>query len=62
MTTAQIYNYDIAQARKAIDAPDRLRDIAVAVKKQGEDELAEALYREANRLDMAYDEARDNEL
>lgn len=56
------FTLDIALARKSVDAPERLEAIAKQAKKRGEDELAEALQREAHRIEWSYDEARDNEL
>jgi len=50
----------IAYAEKGVDAPDKLRELANQVKKDGDDELAEYLINKATRMEFAYDEANDN--
>lgn len=44
-------NYDIAKARAAVDAPDKLRALAQQIMKEGNEPLAHALSMEAMKIE-----------
>lgn len=54
--------YDISRAKEGVDAPEKLRFLADRIAKEGDDELAHQLLREATIIENMYDEKRDNDL
>lgn len=52
--------YDISAASQGVDAPEKLRKLAVIINKEGNEPLAHQLYMKANRIENMYDEYNNN--